>query len=173
MARTIAADIPRPVHQVALGDVEHAQDANSGLRLRTKRANRPRDGRDDNTCPNRSGPREEMNSPQIGEISYSQRRSTAVGLNLDLGGLAMDRRDGGHGRTETDDMVQVLECRVKAASKLDEILDLLQDPSRVEAMMGRYDDFVSGRLPVTVLDSRADGPTTDDGTRGCRRWSEA
>jgi len=85
----------------------------------------------------------------------------------------MDRRDGGHGRTETDDMVQVLECRVKAASKLDEILDLLQDPSRVEAMMGRYDDFVSGRLPVTVLDSRADGPTTDDGTRGCRRWSEA
>ena len=76
----------------------------------------------------------------------------------------MDRRDGGHGRTETDDMAQVLECLVKAASKLDEILDLLQDPGRVEAMAARYEQFVSGRLPVTVLDmvgvlGGLDGPT--------------
>lgn len=35
---------------------------------------------------------------------------------------------------------------------------MLQEPGRVEAMMARFDEFVSGRLPVTVLDSRADGP---------------
>lgn len=28
----------------------------------------------------------------------------------------------------------------------------------MEAMMARLGEFVSGRMPVTVLDSRADGP---------------
>ena len=55
-------------------------------------------------------------------------------------------------------MAQVLERLELTASKLGEIFELLQEPGRVEAIMARFEDFVSGRLPVTVHDNRADGP---------------
>jgi hypothetical protein len=70
----------------------------------------------------------------------------------------MSGQDERFAREEIERLDQVLDCLALTASKLEEILQLLQDPGRVEAMVARYEQFVSGRLPVTVLDSRADGP---------------
>jgi len=54
-------------------------------------------------------------------------------------------------------MAQVLERLELTASRLAEILRLLQEPGRVEAMMARYGQFIMRRLPMTALDSNAGG----------------
>lgn len=69
----------------------------------------------------------------------------------------MDRSNERNDRAEAEALKQVLARLELTASKLKEIFRLLQEPERVEAMMARYEEFVSGCLPVTVLDSNAGG----------------
>lgn len=67
----------------------------------------------------------------------------------------------GHGeqydRAASEAPKQVPQQLALVAPTLKEIERLLEQPGRAEAAMARYEQFASGRLPVTVLDSRADG----------------
>lgn len=97
-------------------------------------------------------------SLQIADISYSHRRAQRVGSELNYGGLRMNGQGQQFTREEIEGLEQALERLVQTASKLDEIFQLLQEPGSVEAMMARLDEFVSGRMPVTVRDCAAGAP---------------